>query len=71
MPDPQGLPGADMRSAQYILEAIARQIREGQVVIDYRPNRLSLAFSDADDFMKLVRSLPKGTVIGSHSGDGL
>jgi hypothetical protein len=40
-------------------------------VIDYRPNRLSLAFSDADDFMKLVRSLPKGTVIPGCSDDGL
>lgn len=59
------------RSAQFILEAAARQIREGQYVIDHRPNRLSLAFSDTDDFMKLVRSLPKGTVIGGHSDDGL
>jgi hypothetical protein len=40
-------------------------------VIDYRPNRLSLAFSDADDFMKLVRSLPKGAVIPGCSDDGL
>ena len=28
------------RSAQYILEDAARQIRKGQIVIDYRPNRL-------------------------------
>jgi tRNA(Ile2) C34 agmatinyltransferase TiaS len=59
------------RSAQFILEDTARQIREGHYVIDHSPNRLSLAFSDADDFMQLVRSLPKGTVIGGHSDDGL
>ncbi len=45
------------RTAQFILEGTARQIREGQVVIDHRPNRLSLAFSEADDFMELVRTL--------------
>ena len=59
------------RSALYLLESTARQIRRGQVVIDYRLDRHSLAFSDADDFMRLVRSLPQGTVIGGHSDDGL
>jgi hypothetical protein len=33
--------------------------QQGQVLTAHHPNRLSLAFSDADDFTKLVRSLPK------------
>jgi hypothetical protein len=32
---------------------------------------LSLAFSDADDFMELVRTLPTGTVISGRSDDSL
>lgn len=64
-------PAECRRTAQFILKATARQIRGGQVVIDHRPNRLSLAFSDADDFTKLVRTLPKGTVIGGRSDDSL
>lgn len=59
------------RTAQFILEGTARKIRDGQVVIDYRPDRLSHALYDASDFMELVRTLPKGTVIGGHSDDGL
>jgi hypothetical protein len=40
-------------------------------VTDHRPNRLSLAFPDAGDFMKLVRSLPKGTAVSGRSDDSL
>jgi len=36
------------RTAQYILEGTARQIREGQIVIDYRPDKLSHALYDAE-----------------------
>jgi len=59
------------RSAQFVLEDTARQIRDGQYVIVHRPDRLCHALSYADDFMKLVRSLPKGTVISGHSDDNL
>ncbi|HUZ27559.1 MAG TPA: hypothetical protein VMV07_27730 [Streptosporangiaceae bacterium] len=59
------------RSAQFILESTARQIREGQYMIVHHPGRLSHAPYDGDDFMKLVRSLPKGTVIHGCSNDGL
>lgn len=59
------------RSAQSILEGIARQIREGQYAIVHHPDRLSHASYDGDDFMQLVRSLPKGTVISGHSDNSL
>lgn len=59
------------RSAQFILEGTARQIRDGQYVIDHRPSGVGWAFSDADDFMQLVRSLPEGTVFSGRSDDGL
>ena len=60
------------RSAQFILEGTARQIRKGQQhVIVHHPDRLSHAPYDGDDFMQLVRSLPKGTVISRHSDNSL
>jgi hypothetical protein len=40
-------------------------------MIFHHPDRLSRAPYDGDDFMKLVRSLPKGTVIPGRSDDGL
>lgn len=60
-----------LRSAQFILEGTARQIREGQYVIVHHPDRLSQAPYDGDDFMQLVRSLPKGAMISGHSDNGL
>ena len=57
------------RLAQFILEGTARQIREGQYVIVHHPDRLSQAPYDGDDFMELVRSLPKRTVISGHSDE--
>jgi hypothetical protein len=40
-------------------------------VIVHHPDRLSQAPYDGDDFMELVRSLPKRTLISGHSDDGL
>jgi hypothetical protein len=66
-----GLTHAERRRATLaVLEDTAIQIRTGNLVIVSRPDKTERATRDADEFPRVVRSLPDQTAISGRSCDG-
>lgn len=59
------------RATLAVLEDTARQIRRGNFVIVSRPDKTERAIGDADEFPRVVRSLPDQTAIPGRPGDGI